>query len=149
MVTNSKTSINPEVVYNFITKVDTELSRAKRYSIFVTMSVFDLSDILSSDHDSRVIDSAELLEIVRNQVRDIDYVSYINDNQLGVLLPETSRQGAEVVVKRVAEILKASLSEKVDFSINEHIPFEIASFPDAGGAKSIKDFLNDWQKKNN
>ncbi len=147
MVINSNSSTNPEVIDNFITKVDTELSRAKRYSIFVTMSVFDLSDILSSDESSRVINSAELIDIVRNQVRDIDYVSYINDNQLGVLLPETSRQGAEVVVKRVAEILKELLSKKVDFTINEHIPFEIASFPDAGGAKSINDFLNDWQEK--
>ncbi len=148
MTTQNISKIHADRGDSFINNVGVELSRAKRYSIFVTMSVFDLTDLLSSHVQGDDIESENIIQIIKNQVRDIDQVSYIDETKLGLLFPETPRQGAEVVIKRISAVIKNSLLKNMKSESDEIISIEIASYPDAAGARTINEILEEWQEKN-
>lgn len=148
MTTQGISKIHAEQGDIFINNVGVELSRAKRYSIFVTMSVLDLTDLLSSHVQGDQIETDNIISIIKNQVRDIDQVSYIDETKLGLLFPETPRQGAEVVIKRISTVIKDSLLKNFKTDSDEIISIEIASYPDAAGARTINEILEEWQDRN-
>ena len=150
MTTQGVSKIHAEQGDIFINNVGVELSRAKRYSIFVTMSVLDLTDLLSSHVQGDQIETDNIISIIKNQVRDIDQVSYIDKTKLGLLFPETPRQGAEVVIKRISTVIKDSLlkNKNIKTDSDEIISIEIASYPDAAGARTINEILEEWQDRN-
>ena len=129
---------------SFLSKVDLELKRAERYSVFVSLVVFDLTfvrDQFGPDAPGKVL---RLFESTRAKVREIDQVSVIDDYKLVLLLPETPRQGAEIAGRRVNELLRDMLSMEATETAERVIPMEMASYPDAAGARSIADFLRDY-----
>ncbi len=131
----------------FLEKVDLELKRAERYSVFVSLVVFDLTFLqnhFGSDAGALV---HRLSTDARRSVREIDVVSVIDDNKLVLLLPETPRQGAEIAGRRVAELLKNHLSAENPEIAEKIIPLEMASYPDAAGARSIRQFLGDYMER--
>ena len=66
-------------------------------------------------------------------------------DQIGLLFPETSRQGAEIVARRIVEIIKESFADVPGLKqAKEVIPMEMASYPDTGGTKSIKEYMEEW-----
>ncbi|HOD65110.1 MAG TPA: hypothetical protein PLR32_02885 [candidate division Zixibacteria bacterium] len=129
---------------NFIDKVDLELKRAERYSVFVSLVVFDLSFLENhlGPGASSVVHS--LSQEARRNVREIDVVSVMDGCKLVLLLPETPRQGAEIASRRVSEILRDRLSRDNSAAAEKIIPLEMASYPDAAGARTIRDFLGDY-----
>lgn len=133
--------------YTFLEKVDLELKRAERYSVFVSLVVFDLAFL--DDHfgpDAGAVVRRLNMDAQRN-IREIDVVSVIDDNKLVLLLPETPRQGAEIAGRRVAELLKDRLSAESPEVAEKIIPLEMASYPDAAGARSIRQFLGDYMEQ--
>ena len=131
----------------FIREVDRELQRAERYSIFVSLTVLDLSFLGNKGFSFSPADLTKLSALIQSKLRTIDYVSPVGENQLGLLFPETSRQGAEIVIRRIADLVKDYLEESIESKIEDIIPIEVASYPDASGARSVKDFLSDWSEK--
>lgn len=127
----------------FTERLDLELKRAKRYSIFVSMIVFDLS-FLDSDEDGadRVIVEKAARRVSAN-VRAIDNVSVLAEHKIGVLLPETPRQGAEITSRRLSEQIKQILNDLSEKSRDELIPIEMISYPDAAGAKPVSTALEE------
>ncbi|HQL23257.1 MAG TPA: hypothetical protein PKY95_02450, partial [candidate division Zixibacteria bacterium] len=71
-------------------------------------------------------------------------VSVMDGCKLVLLLPETPRQGAEIASRRVSEILRDRLSRDNSAAAEKIIPLEMASYPDAAGARTIRDFLGDY-----
>jgi GGDEF domain-containing protein len=125
--------------------VGSELRRAERYSIFVSLGVMDLSSTRMDSNNTGQDDLLSLLQVVRKNIRDVDYASYISGSKLGLLFPETPRQGAETVVKRVAGIVRQHLLETGTLrESTDIIPLEMASYPDAAGAKTITEILQEW-----
>ena len=122
----------------FSKTLDLELQRAKRYRVFVSMTVFDLSFLRSSQDESLLQDS---IELIRKNVRAIDSVAAVGEYKIGLLFPETPRQGAEVSSRRIAELLKDRLMGQADCDARELIPLEMVSYPDAAGARSFSDSL--------
>jgi hypothetical protein len=144
MTTQEKCEMKAMDDVSFFNKVDLELKRAERYSVFVSLVVFDLTflrDQLGPDAPGAV---RRLFESTRVKVREIDQVSVINDYKLVLLLPETPRQGAEIAGRRVNELLRDLLSTEVAEETERIIPMEMASYPDAAGARSIADFLHEY-----
>lgn len=128
----------------FVDRVGVELKRAERYRIFISLIIFDLSFIESFSPDSGVSVKTELAETVGKHIRAIDDVSFLGPTKLGLLLPETTRQGAEIASRRIAELVRAKLSEmNNNEQFDKIISLEMASYPDAAGAKSIADFLRE------
>lgn len=133
--------------YAFLEKVDLELKRAERYSVFVSLVVFDLTFLESHfGADAGALVRRLSTEASRN-VREIDVISVIDDNKLVLLLPETPRQGAEIAGRRVSELLKERLLLERPEIAEKIIPLEMASYPDAAGARSIRQFLGDYTER--
>lgn len=132
----------------FIEKVGLELQRAERYSIFISLTVLDLSFLNQIPEDQRTESLRTVLDVVNRNVRAIDSVSVMDQHQLGLLMPETSRQGAETVVKRIVSLIKGQLAKESRLEVGDVIPLQMASFPDTAGAKPIRELLQGWSDKN-
>ncbi len=128
---------------SFVVRVGAELKRAERYRFFVSLVALDLSFIrtLFGDDNHQMVNT--LLETIQSNTRVIDNLSLTGDLKLVLLLPETSRQGAEITARRLSELIRKGLSLHSDRKIEDMIPLEMASFPDAAGAKTVKDFVRE------
>jgi GGDEF domain-containing protein len=131
----------------FLNRVGIELKRAERYRFFVSLIALDLSFVhqLFGDNTFHVV--ATVLQAVQSNIRIIDDVSIVGKHRLVLLLPETSRQGAEIAARRLTDLIRNSLSSHADRTIEEVIPLEMVSFPDAAGAKSVKDFMGELARQ--
>ncbi len=132
----------------FIEKVGLELQRAERYSIFISLTVLDLSFLNQVPQDQRTKDLQTVLDVVSSNVRAIDSVSVLDQHQLGLLMPETSRQGAETVARRIVSLIKGQLAKESQHEVGDVIPLQMASFPDTAGAKPIRELLLEWSDRN-
>jgi GGDEF domain-containing protein len=124
----------------FAHQLNLELKRAERYRIFVSLLLVDLTKIKGIDV-SKIPTADEFVRSIRPQMREIDVVSVVKGNRVGVLLPETSRQGAEVVARRVGELVKTVVGDIIQESTDVAVSIEMASYPDAAGTRSLEDYL--------
>ncbi len=132
----------------FVHRVDVELKRAQRYQIFVSLLVYDLSFLSSIKSDDDSLQN-KILQAVAKAVRAIDDVSLLASDKIALLLPETNRQGAEIASRRISSVVQACLdSFNTDIHVDTVAP-EMASYPDAAGMKTIKDFLTDFSGQYN
>ena len=133
----------------FINRVDIELKRAQRYQIFVSLLVYDLSSLTIKQSENGNSLQSTILDAISQAVRAIDNVSLLASNKIALLLPETNRQGAEIASQRISTVLKECLaSHSNEFNVDTVAP-EMASYPDAAGMKSIKDYLTDFSGQYN
>lgn len=132
---------------SFLERVGIELKRAERYRFFVSLIVLDLSFARSLLGDETLQVLNDLLQLVQTNIRIIDDVSIIERHRLALLLPETSRQGAEIAVKRLSELIRNSLSTYTNRRIEDTIPLEMASFPDAAGTKTVRDSMQELSEQ--
>lgn len=121
----------------FLDKIEVEMQRAKRYRIFLSMVVFDLSSL------SQGLTMSTLLERVQGKIRAVDDAALLGVKKLGILLPETTRQGAEMAAKRLSQVVRESFSQQAQELSSDLIPVEMASYPDAAGARTIPEFLQE------
>ena len=130
----------------FVTQIGTELKRAERYRIFVSLAVLDLGflDGLMGEAE-RVTLIRDIYNLTRQKTRGCDAVSILDNHRLCVLFPETPRQGAEAAAKRVRELVTSELSKRRAQPVEQIIPMELASYPDAAGARTITQFLEEIQ----
>lgn len=131
----------------FLGEVNRELRRAERYRIFMSVLVFDLEQIESSAGTQADKAMARILELVQTNVREIDILSVMSNKQLGLLFPETSRQGAEIVARRLADLIQDEMQDSYGTTVEQMIPLEMASYPDAAGAKSLRNLLDELGRK--
>ncbi|MCC6977195.1 MAG: GGDEF domain-containing protein [Candidatus Melainabacteria bacterium] len=94
----------------FLKKLEYELRRAKRYKrplSLLIMSV-DKLDELGRLHGQLFIDDTlrAAANIIRGAIRDVDVPARCNNNQLGVVFPETYSSRAIVVGERIREKIK-------------------------------------------
>ena len=132
-----------QVPNSFINRAGIELHRAERYRVFVSLTVLDLGFVKQVAGERFPSLMEKLSGTVQSNIRACDYIAQLDDTRLGLLLPETSRQGAEIAVKRLSEVIRHNLSEVIHEDVREVIPVEIASYPDTGGAKTLAGFLEE------
>ncbi len=95
----------------FRVAVQSETRRARRYGQKVSLVLFDLdgfADVNRSVGDlvaDRCLREAAIL--LHNRVRDIDIVARPGEDELGIVLPETDRNGAFLVAERFRRELEA------------------------------------------
>lgn len=133
----------PTIDTAFLSHAEVELKRAERYRIFVSLVVVDLTSIRPALGNSLSGADAELLEMLRTHTRASDIASMVDQTSLALLFPETSRQGAEAAGRRLVDLIRkfvAGRSGQVDDHV---IPMEMASYPDAAGARSLAAFLEE------
>jgi len=135
----------------FAKRIEYELKRAERYRIFISFLVFDLGSVLDmvgdfspagENHRRDFIRS--LNSVIGDSVREVDVVTNGDRIKIGVLCPETSRQGAEAAAKRIQNALSNYCLDHFRNSNDYIIPVEISSFPDAAGNRSIASYTEEY-----
>jgi hypothetical protein len=136
---------------NFAGRLKYELKRAERYRIFVSFLVFDIGSILEKVGDLSAAGEQiqkgfvnSVKSIIRHSVREVDAVSNGSGIRIGVLCPETARQGAEAAARRIQTVLGSYCADHFKSSKDYVIPVEIASFPDAAGNRSIASYFDEY-----
>ena len=124
-----------------------ELQRAERYRIFLSLICVDLSFLKAlGETESRSLYS-KVEETARRMIRGCDSANVMDHGCLAVLYPETNRDGAEIGAKRISEAVRGHLEKISPRPLPEIIPLEIASYPDAAGAKTIDELLSVMQTR--
>lgn len=131
----------------FLDRVSVELKRAERYRIFVSLIVLDFGSVPSVKSENGSVIMEKLSESVEGNIRAIDNVSAIDSHRMALLFPETTRQGAEIASKRIGELIRDRISTMTEQTFSQLIPLEMASYPDAAGAKSISDLLKEMSDR--
>jgi len=127
----------------FIEAADLELKRAERYRIFVSVVLIDFHPAGHSDSDHEVLTTDEVLDLVRRNIRAFDQAAVVDNSRLALLLPETSRQGAEAAARRLTTIIRDRRAQQSEILREQTIPLEMASYPDAAGTRSVADVLKE------
>ncbi|MBK7142565.1 MAG: hypothetical protein IPH75_10840 [bacterium] len=131
---------------SFLAQADLELKRAERYRIFVSLIVLDLTVVrkhMSTGADEVV---KSIMDAANARIRCTDTVTLLDDSHVALLFPETPRQNAMIAGRRIADMVRRTLSERLGQNVEDAVPMETASYPDAAGAKSVKLFLEELAK---
>jgi len=127
----------------FIQRIEMELRRAERYRIFVSLVVLDLDFLRSQEGDNGGSLMDGIVDLVATNIRVIDLFAVVGASKVAVLMPETQRQGAEAAAKRLTTLIGSEIETQTKQALEKMIPLEMASYPDAAGARSIKEILSD------
>ncbi len=105
---------NRRLFYEFLGR---EIARARRYERFVSLIVIDLDDFKRiNDRIGHLGGDAVLVEVanrVRSVVRSTDIPCRVGGDELAVILPESSREDAELLADRIALAIRSQKIEKV------------------------------------
>lgn len=138
---------------SFSTRINYELKRAERYRYFVSLIVFDIGSVLDlagngvlKNEKTRGKFLTELNKLLYGAVREVDAISnHRHRTRIGLLLPETTRQGAESAARRISSSFVEFLTNYFGQPTDYMVPVEISSFPDAAGVRSVASYLEEFQ----
>jgi hypothetical protein len=71
-------------------------------------------------------------------MRETDIVSYLADDRLALLLPETDNSGAQIAADRFQRMLSEFLAEYLESDYAFEVPAEVLSYPHKPGEESMK-----------
>lgn len=135
--------INDSSPEAFLSRASTELHRAERYRVFISLTVLDLEFAKEQIGNGFGKCVQKLRGLVGEAIRDCDYMTVLGDSRLALMFPETSRQGAEVAIRRLGELVREVMTDLAPSPVKEVIPVEMVSFPDTAGAKTLAGFLEE------
>jgi len=110
--------------YRFLQqRLDDEIGRADRYSKRLSLLMLDLDDFkrINDTHGHLVGDRvlAEVGQLLKSTVREVDIVARYGGEEFTIILPETDASGAFIVAEKIREAIA------------------LHRFPDADGARTI------------
>ena len=104
---------NRRLFYEFLGR---EIARAHRYERYVSVIVFDLDDFKRiNDRVGHLGGDAVLVEVakrIRSVVRATDIACRVGGDEFAVILPESSREDAELLAERIAIAIRARRSRR-------------------------------------
>jgi hypothetical protein len=143
--------MNLKAETEFAEHIGYELKRAERYRYFVSLVVFNVGPIIDLGGNGQLRlegQRTDFVDQVRNVIskiaREVDAVSNRNNTKIGLLLPETSRQGAESAARRISDSLNQFCTDYFRKQSDYLVPIEISSFPDAAGTRSVASYMEDF-----
>jgi len=117
---------------NFV--LDTEIYRSNRYAYEFSVIFIDLDYFKQVNDVHGHLVGSKLLwmigDLIKGNLRMIDYAFRYGGDEFVVLLPQTSKENALLVVRRVRELLNSRVffsEERMDIKVTAS--FGIASFP--------------------
>jgi diguanylate cyclase (GGDEF)-like protein len=116
-------------------RLDDEIERAKRYSRSLSMLMLDADDFKRFNdtygHIAGDQALAEIGQVLRAAVREIDVVCRYGGEEFSVVLPETDAEGAFVVAEKVREAVASHSFADGDGNRGVHVTVSIglATFP--------------------
>lgn len=114
-----------------------EIKRARRYPTFISMILFDISHVDSSEEIENFenIDQfrSNLINLVGRSVRDTDIISQVGIGKIAVLLVETPKEGAYTMLDRLKKTIKYFLCNNTKSPTNWRVPSQEHFYPSARG----------------
>jgi diguanylate cyclase (GGDEF)-like protein len=105
---------NRRLFYEFLAR---EIARAQRYERYVSLIVFDLDDFKRINERIGHLGGdgvlAEVADRVRSVVRATDIACRVGGDEFAVILPESSRDDAELLADRIALAIRSQKINKV------------------------------------
>lgn len=98
-----------------------ELIELERDRVHRDDQQFSLILINVNEKDNRISDTIKLVDKITKRVRRIDQIGWYDNNHLGVLLPQTSKEGAQIIANDICKNPEGS---------NNAIVFKTSSYPD-------------------
>ncbi len=99
-------------VYNYrflMSSLETEMKRARRFNQEFSFVMLDVDNLkLYNDRHGHLSGSQALKEIaviIKDNCREIDFVSKYGGDEFGILLPQTNLYGAEKVTRRIIHVV--------------------------------------------
>ena len=131
-ITDDCTNLYNSRYFNYM--VDAELSRSKRYNYEFAVIFFDLDRFKAvNDTHGHLCGSRLLREIgdlAKQNLRDIDTAYRYGGDEFIILLPQTSKDAAILVAKRLCALLnRTSIQIEASISVTVTASFGVASFP--------------------
>jgi len=127
---------------NFV--LDTEIYRSNRYAYEFSVIFIDLDHFkLVNDAHGHLVGSKLLWmigDLIKGNLRLIDYAFRYGGDEFVVLLPQTSKESSLVVVRRIRELLTSRVfftDEKLNIKVTAS--FGVAAFP--GDGRTRKELL--------
>jgi diguanylate cyclase (GGDEF)-like protein len=109
---------------HFYEVAETEVNRSKRYGHPISAIYLDLDNFKAVNdrfgHNTGDELLCRVVETMKEQIRDSDTVARLGGDEFAILLPETGKESAEAVIKKVHENLLAAMNKNnwpVTFSI--------------------------------
>ena len=116
-------------------RLDDEIGRARRYGKTLSFLMLDVDDFkaVNDSHGHLVGDAvlAELGQVLKTAVREVDMVARYGGEEFSVLLPETDAAGAFIVAEKIREAvaLHRFPDEDGDRSVRASVSIGLANFP--------------------
>ncbi|PKQ36739.1 MAG: hypothetical protein CVT59_11365 [Actinobacteria bacterium HGW-Actinobacteria-1] len=116
-------------------RLDDEIGRAKRYGKTLSFLMLDMDDFkaINDTHGHLVGDAvlAELGQVMKTTVREVDVVARYGGEEFSVLLPETDAAGAFIVAEKIREAvaLHKFMDEDGERSVRATVSIGLANFP--------------------
>ena len=124
--------------------LDAEIYRSTRYNYEFSVIFIDLDHFKSVNDTYGHLIGSKLLwmigEIIKGHLRLIDYAFRYGGDEFVVLLPQTPKESALMVVRRIKDLLNSKLFfTEENLNIKVTASFGLAAFP--GDARTRKDIL--------
>ena len=137
-ITDDCTSLYNSRYFNYM--IDAELSRSKRYNYRFAVIFFDLDRFKSvNDTHGHLCGSRLLREIgdlVKLHLRDIDTAYRYGGDEFIILLPQTSKESALLVARRLCDLLnRTTIDLDGNIKVKVTASFGVASFPEDATSK--------------
>jgi hypothetical protein len=137
---------------DFISRVSYELKRAERYRVFLSLAIFNIGSVIDlagkgvfKTEEERDNLCSALNKVIKDNSREVDFISNSGAVKIGVLMPETSRQGAEAAARRITESLFDYCKDYFAQSSDYSFPVEVSSFPDSSDSRSIASYIEEFK----
>ena len=137
-ITDDCTNLYNSRYFNYM--IDAELSRSKRYNYDFALIFFDLDRFKSvNDTHGHLCGSRLLREIgdlTKQHLRDIDTAYRYGGDEFIVLLPQTPKEAAIIVAKRLCTLLnQSSITVEENVLVKITASFGVAAFPTDASTK--------------
>ena len=131
-ITDDCTNLYNSRYFNYM--IDAELSRSKRYNYDFALIFFDLDRFkLVNDTHGHLCGSRLLREIgdlIKQHLRDIDTAYRYGGDEFIILLPQTCKENALVVAKRLCGLFnQTSIDLEKNVTVKITASFGVAAFP--------------------
>ena len=122
------------------TLLDAEILRAQRYGKQFSMVFLDLDHFKNVNDTHGHVHGSQLLretaDVIKDQIRNVDYAARYGGDEFVVMLPETSKEGALIIAERLRQSIEKNvfLQDK-DLKVHFTASFGVATFPEDAQTK--------------
>jgi diguanylate cyclase (GGDEF)-like protein len=137
-ITDDCTNLYNSRYFNYM--IDAELSRSKRYNYHFALIFFDLDRFKSVNDTYGHLCGSRLLkeigDLIKSRLRDIDTAYRYGGDEFILLLPQTTKDAAMLVARRLCELLSHTpIQLEQNVTVTTTASFGVASFPADASSK--------------